>query len=188
MLRRRFFRWISAGVLPLFFPRFSRALPPGVTARETPLLLEIAAVVLPSSLGRTRCDEIARQFAAWTQNYKPGADAGYGYGFPRPQVLPANPADRYPDQLRQLEEIAASKGSSFQSLDRARKREILIETLETANIDKIPQRPNGKHIVADLLSFFYNSADGQDFLYNAAIKRDDCRGLATSAHRPAPLS
>ena len=135
MLRRRFFRWISAGVLPLFFPRFSRAPPAGVAASEMPLLLEIAAVVLPSSLGRRRCDEIAQQFAAWTQNYKSGADAGYGYGFPHPQVLPHNPADRYPAQLRQLEETAGSKGSSFQSLELARKREILIEALETANID-----------------------------------------------------
>ena len=42
--------------------------------------------------------------------------------------------------------------------------------------------------LADLLAFFYNSAEGEDFLYGVAIKRDDCRGLEHSTDRPARLT
>jgi hypothetical protein len=38
------------------------------------------------------------------------------------------------------------------------------------------------------MSFFYTSSAGEDFLYNAAIRREDCRGLANSGKRPAPLT
>ena len=35
---------------------------------------------------------------------------------------------------------------------------------------------------------FMGRAEGEDFLYDAAIRRDDCRGLDTSGKRPASLS
>jgi hypothetical protein len=188
MLRRNFFRWLSTSFIPFFFPRFTRAQAGGLGDSETPTLLEVAAVVLPGSLGRARTDEIAKQFVRWTQGYKAGADAGYGYGFPKVEVLPANPAADYRDQLHALETAASAKGGSFASLDAGARREIITAALDHAKVDRIPPRPNGKHIAADILAFFYNSADGQDFLYSAAIKRDDCRGLSTSAQRPQSLS
>lgn len=188
MLRRNFFRWVSMSILPLIRPRWMRAQADGLAAGDVSMLHELSKVVLPTSVGPARRDQIVERFAEWTRNYKAGADAGYGYGFPHLEVLPANPATHYPEQLRQLETAAAAKGSSFAKLDAAGKREMVAAALEQAQIDRIPSRPNGKHVAADLLAFFYNSADGQDFLYNAAIKRDDCRGLSTSAQRPAPLS
>lgn len=96
-----------------------------------------------------------------------------GYGFPRVQSLPGNPAAQYAAQLREL----APKLT-------AGKREAIAAALETARVDRIPQRPNGKHVASDLMSYFYTSSDGEDFLYGVAIKRDDCRGLADSADRP----
>ncbi len=188
MLRRNFFRWVSMSLLPLMRPRWMRAQADGLATSDVAALRELSVVVLPASIGAARCEHIADRFADWTRNYKAGADAGYGYGFPHPEVLPANPATHYPEQLRQLETAAAAKGSSFAKLDAAAKREIIAGALQQAQIDRIPSRPNGKHVAADVLAFFYNSADGQDFLYNAAIKRDDCRGLSTSAQRPAHLS
>lgn len=188
MLRRNFFRWVSMSLLPLVRPRWLRAQADGLGASDAPLLRELSTVVLPASIGSARSDQIVERFVEWTRNYKAGADAGYGYGFPHPQVLPPNPATHYPDQLRQLETAAGAKGSSYAKLDAAGQRDIVAAALEKAQIDRIPSRPNGKHIAADLLAFFYNSADGQDFLYKAAIKRDDCRGLSTSAERPASLS
>jgi len=59
--------------------------------------------------------------------------------------------------------------------------------LGEANVDRIPPRPDGKHVASDLLSFFFYGSDGQDFLYGAAIRRDRCRGLGNSGERPAPL-
>jgi hypothetical protein len=188
MLRRNFFRWLSTSFIPFLFPRFARAQARGLGNSETPLVLEVARVVLPGSLGRARAEEIGKQFVRWTRGYKAGADAGYGYGFPKVQVMPANPATGYPEQLGALQTAASAKGGSFASLEAGAKREIIAAALEQAKVDRIPQRPNGKHVAADLLAFFYNSADGQDFLYDAAIKRDDCRGLSTSAQRPRSLS
>jgi hypothetical protein len=104
------------------------------------------------------------------------------------QVLGANPSTSYPSQLKQLETAAAAKGGSFAALPVDAKRAIVADALQQARIDKIPPRPNGKHIASDMLSFFYNSADGQDFLCNAAIRRDDCRGLESSAERPRSLA
>jgi hypothetical protein len=188
MLRRNFVRWAWGGLLPLIRPRWVRAQAAGLGTGDAPMLREVASAVLPASFGAARATEIAERFAKWTRNYKPGADAGYGYGFPHLEVLSANPATHYPDQLKQLETAAAAKGPSFAKLDPAAKRDLVAAALEQAQIDRIPSRPNGKHVAADLLAFFYNSADGQDFLYDAAIKRDDCRGLSSSGRRPAPLS
>lgn len=188
MLRRNFFRWLCTTVIPFFIPRFSRAQAGSLSDSDTPMLLEVAAMVLPSSLGRARTDEVGKQFIGWTRGYKAGADAGYGYGFPKVEVLAANPAANYPDQLRALETAATTKGGRFASLDAGAKREIIADSLQQAKLDRIPQRPNGQHVAADLLAFFYNSANGQDFLYGVAIKRDDCRGLASSAQRPQSLS
>ena len=74
--------------------------------------------------------------------------------------------------------------SDYLELMRLRTRDLTPPT----PIDRIPQRPNGKHVAADLLSFFYGSSEGEDFLYGVAIRRDDCRGLADSAQRPARLT
>jgi hypothetical protein len=60
--------------------------------------------------------------------------------------------------------------------------------LLAAGATAIPRRPNGKHVAADLMAYFYNSSDGIDFCYNAAINIKDCRGLESSIKRPAPLS
>jgi hypothetical protein len=188
MLRRNFFRWLSTSIFPFLLPKFGRAQPSGLTDSEMPAVAELGAVVLPTSLARTKTDDIAKQFVHWTQGYKPGADAGYGYGFPEVEVLGANPATSYRTQLQQLETAAAAKGGSFASIPVEARRAIVADALQQARIDKIAPRPNGKHIASDMLAYFYNSADGQDFLYSAAIRRDDCRGLETSAERPRSLA
>ena len=135
---------------------------------------ELAAVVLPESLGRTHVDKIAADFVLWIRDYQPGVPMASGYGYPRTQVAGPNPSANYAGQLRAL-------GSPVT-------RESVEKALADAKVDRIPQRPNGKHVAADLLSFFYGSSEGEDFLHGVAIRRDDCRGLADSAKRPARLS
>ena len=141
-------------------------------------LHDLASVVLPASLGRSRTDKIADDFVRWFRTYKAGAEVSSGYGFPRTQVTGPNPSTPYDEQLTELD---------LTKLDVAAKRAAVERALDAAKIDRIPQRPNGKHVAADLLAYFYGSAEGEDFLYGVAIKRDDCRGLADSSKRPVRL-
>jgi hypothetical protein len=169
MQRRSFFQRAFSGIWAFFTSGRARA--QGV---QLEAFHELASVVLPSALGRASTDKIADDFVQWFGNYKPGAEISSGYGHPRTQVMGPNPSVSYADQIRAL-------GSSVT-------RETIEKALENAKIDRIPQRPNGKHVAADLLAYFYGSSAGEDFLYNAAIKRDDCRGLDTSGKRPASLA
>jgi hypothetical protein len=171
MERRGFFKRAFSGLLALV----------GLRAQSARLedFHDLASVVLPASLGRSRTDSIADDFVRWFREYKDGAQVSSGYGFPRTQVIGPNPSTNYAEQLNQL---------NLAKLDAAAKRTAVEKALEAAKIDRIPQRPNGKHVAADLLAYFYGSADGEDFLYGVAIKRDDCRGLADSGKRPARLT
>lgn len=168
MQRRSFFQTVFSGVLAFLEARRARA--QGVPLEA---FHELAGVVLPSSLGRERAEKIADNFVQWIRDYKPGAQIASGYGHPRTQVMGPNPSAHYAEQMNAL-------GSPIT-------RESVAKALEEAKVDRIPQAPNGKHVAADLLAFFYGSSDGEDFLYNAAIKRDDCRGLGDSGKRPARL-
>lgn len=169
MQRRNFFKTVLTGVLAFFGTRRAKA-----QAVNSESLHELAMVVLPPSLGRERTGKIADGFAQWLRDYKPGAQIASGYGHPRTQVIGPNPSAHYPEQINAL-------GSPMT-------KDAVEKALAEAGIDRIPQRPNGKHIAADLLAYFYGSSDGEDFLYGAAIKRDDCRGLGDSGKRPAKIS
>jgi hypothetical protein len=188
MLRRKFFGWISSSLVPFVFPQWARAQEVALAESDVPMLNEVAVAVLPGSLGRGRALEIASHFEKWIKEYHAGADAGYGYGHPRVRVLGPNPAMHYGEHLRKLDAAARAKGGSFGTLDEAVKRALVTASLTAAAVTSIPPRPNGKHVVTDLMSFFYNSSAGEDFLYNARISREDCRGLPSSGKRPVPVS
>jgi hypothetical protein len=174
MQRRSFFNRVFSAAVAFFGARRVAAQTVAAQTVEPGSLDELAAVVLPASLGRTHIDKIAADFVLWIRDYKPGVPMASGYGYPRTQVVGPNPSANYAAQLRAL-------GSPIT-------RESVAKALDDAKIDRIPQRPNGKHVAADLLSFFYGSSEGEDFLYGVAIRRDDCRGLADSAQRPARLT
>jgi len=177
----------------MLFPRWlqARLAIPGaldISAGEAEQLRQLATVVLPASLGRTRTDDVADKFVKWIHGYKAGADLGYGYGFTRPRNAPANPASQYPQQLQELEAEAQARGSSFGGLVPPAQRETVSTVLERAKIEAVPRRPNGQHVAADLMSFFfYVDHQGEDFLYQAAIEREECRGLSNSGEQPAVL-
>jgi hypothetical protein len=50
----------------------------------------------------------------------------------------------------------------------------------------MPARPAGRHVVADLMTFYYRSAEATDLCYQAAIHRFECRGLEDSTQPPPP--
>jgi hypothetical protein len=193
MKRRRFFKAGASALLwPLYIPQIIRAhvralFTEDIPADEINTLRELAAVVLPASLGRSRTDEISGEFVKWVKEYKPGAQMDSGYGFTRLRVTPDSPARHYAEQLRELEAAAGQKGSRFGALDAAGNHAIVEAALQQASVTQIPSHPDGKHVASDLMSYFFNGSDGRDFLYNAAIQSDACRGLPNSDKRPAPL-
>jgi hypothetical protein len=187
--RRTFFKWIASTVIPFVLPQWARAQRGPFTGHSAVTLRDTADAVLPAPLGSHGIDAVVRDFTEWLRSYKAGAEMNSGYGLTRIQVVPPDPSIHYVEQLGRLEAEAQSKrGVPFAKLDVAGKREIVQAALVSSNVNAIPRRPDGQHVVADLMGFFFFvSSNGHDFLHNAAIKRDDCRGLASSAQRPAPI-
>jgi hypothetical protein len=188
MLRRTFFKSIGSNLALVLLPKWARA--QSATSLETggASLNDVALVVLPDSLGPKRISEITKEFQKWSLDYHAGADAGYGYGYPVPKVLGPDPSIHYPENLKELDSAALARGGRFATLSSYDKRAIVQSELVRAGVKSIPGRPDGRHVATDLMSYFYNSSDGIDFCYNAAIRRSDCRGLASSGERPAALS
>lgn len=59
--------------------------------------------------------------------------------------------------------------------------------LDQAGIKELPRQPDGRNVIADLMSFYFHSSDANDLCYRAAIRREDCRGLPGSDNPPPPL-
>jgi hypothetical protein len=60
-------------------------------------LKELAATVLPASLGRAGTDGITEQFIRWVREYRAGAEMQAGYGYPRLRSTAESP---YPSWRR----------------------------------------------------------------------------------------
>jgi hypothetical protein len=138
------------------------------------VLNDLAAAVLPASLGRARTDAVAVQFVRWVREYRAGAEMQTGYGFTRVRYKPASPAPKYVEQLAQLASAPITKAR-------------LTEMLRAANIKDLSGAPDGNNIISDLMSFYFQSPEANDLAYNAAIGKDQCRTLANSGAVPAPL-
>ena len=174
MKRRGFFERTFFGLMALIGRRA------GAQPVRVEDVRELATVVLPSSLGRSRMDEIADGFVRWVRDYKDGAEISSGYGFPRTQVVGPNPSKLYPEQLKQLD---------LAKLDGAARRAAIEKALVEAKIDRIPQRPNGKTRRRRSAGIFLRLGGRRGFsVHGVAIKRDDCRGLGDSGKRPARIS
>lgn len=182
MQRRTFFKTLGSNLALLLMPRWGRA-----QAAQAVTYEELAVVVLPESLGPKRTAETVAAFDEWLKGYKAGADTGYGYGHTKPTVSGPYPGRAYPEQLKQLAAAATAKGKPFGALSLEDRRAIVAAALKETGATTIPRKPNGKHVAADMMAYFYHSSDGVDFCYNAAIREKDCRGLASSVKRPAPV-
>jgi hypothetical protein len=181
MNRRTLLRWLTtaAGTMP--FPALRAwAQTASFPGKHGLALRDLAAVVLPAELGRTGTDRIAEQFEGWVREYRPDADMDHGYGFTRVRSKPQSPAPAYLTQLEALREALASA-------DPVSKRKAVEDALERAGIKDLPRSPAGKHVIADLMSFYFHGSDANDLCYRAAIRRDSCRGLEGSGNPPPPL-
>jgi hypothetical protein len=154
---------------------------PGFPGKHEPALKDLAATVLPESLGRAKTDAVAQQFVRWVQEYRAGAEMQTGYGTTRVRYKQTSPAPRYLEQLGQL-----SSGALAQASLGARRAKIA-EALQSADIRDLPMVPDGAHVAADLMAFYFLSPAANDLAYEAAIGKDQCRTLKNSGSMPESL-
>lgn len=188
MKRRALFKTAVLAFLGNLLPRFARAQAGALSQDDRELVAAIGEVVLPSTLGADGRAKAVEAFAKWLDGYKAGVAMGYGYGDLRYAVVPPSPLLRYPSQLTRLQELSKAKGSLFAALSPGDSKAVVEAALLEARVTKLPERPDGQHIASDLMSHFYNSSDGNDFLFKASIGVSECRGLGTSIDRPVSIT
>jgi hypothetical protein len=192
MRRRTLLQWIvsTTAALPLRSIRLL-AQPRELTPEAIGTLYEIAATVLPESLGVTRVRATTDRFVAWTRGYREGVALSHGYGHPRLQRSGPSPVPTYMAQLAALgaDAVAAgARGARWPALDLETRRRLLDASLAKANVRGLPVRPNGQHVVSDLMAFYFRSSEANDFCYSAMINREVCRPIAITTRKPAPLA
>lgn len=140
----------------------------------------LAKAALPSALGADGAEGVAEGFLRWIAGYRAGAEMSPGYGVPRIRRTPDLDISGYRPQLRAFREAMDGE-------DPAVAMALLRESLEAAGIEALPSRPDGRHVAADLLSYYLGSSEARDLCYQAEIRRHTCPGLAGLDERPAPL-
>ena len=163
---------------------------PVFTPDQIKTLGGIAEVTLPSALDAEGRDNAVRKFVSWHVNYREGADMGHGYGNSTLRQKSGPPVSpRYAAQFAALDQAARAQGAtSFAAASAAIRRAIAENALNTPQpVTRMPARPTGANLVADFIGMYFNSAGAFDLAYQAAIGRDDCRGLENSDQAPAPI-
>ncbi len=59
---------------------------------------------------------------------------------------------------------------------------------QAADVRNLPGRPDGKHVVADLMAHYFRSSAANDLCYNARIGRHTNRAIQITTVRPRPLA
>lgn len=189
MKRRTLLQWMMSAAAVLPFERLRLlAQPRDLTPDAVATLHDLAPTVLPASLGAARVKATVDKFVEWTRGYREGAVLQHGYGHPRLQKAPASPVPGYVAQLAALDAAARAKGGAWATLDLETRRGLLDAAFTKAGVRGLPQRPNGQHVAADLMAFYFRSTEANDYCYGAMIQREVCRPIAITTRRPAPLA
>jgi hypothetical protein len=159
-----------------------------LTGDQAFVLRDVAATVLPSALGRKGQDEAVDNFLRWIREYQAGVPLSHGYGEPRLVKSGPSPAPRYTAQIAALQAAAKAKGGRFGALTLADRRALLEEAFNAAEVRNLPGRPDGKHVVADLMAHYFRSSGANDLCYNARIGRNTYRAIRVTTVRPQPLN
>jgi hypothetical protein len=145
-------------------------------------LFALAEIVLPAEADRKAA---VAAFVAWHDNYKEGADTDHGYGNTRLRTTGPAPSRTYAAQIAALDAAARAAGAaSFAAAAIEQRRAIVDAAIAGAGVERLPARPTGAHVATDLMGHYFNSSVANDLCYRAAIRRDDCRGLAGSESAP----
>lgn len=159
-----------------------------LTPEAIATLREVAATVLPPSIGADRVSLVVDRFVAWTKDYEEGVALAHGYGHPRLVLSAASPAPDYVAQLTVIEAAARGRGGRFGTLPLEARRALLDQALQDAKVTSLPGRPTGQHVVSDLMAFYFRSSEANDLAYRARIGRQVCRTLELTTRRPTPMA
>jgi hypothetical protein len=151
------------------------------------LLNVVATAVLPESLGPSRIGGLAGRFSAWVRNFRSGAELDHGYGITEIRRAGPSPAAAYLDQLAGLERAARRRGTTLEQAPLEMRRELIAEALRAAKIEALPSLPDGRHVAADLMAFFFRGSEANDLCHGVAIGRESCRGIPGSTEKPDAL-
>jgi len=189
MKRRTLLQWLASAAAILPFQRLRvLAQPRDLTPDPIAMLGDVAPTVIPQSLGADRTQAVVARFVDWTRGYREGVALSHGYGHPRLQRTGASPVPRYVAQLAALGAEARAKGGRWTTLDLETRRALLDAAFTQAGVRALPGRPNGQHVVADLMAFYFRSSEANDYCYRARISREVCRPIQITTKRPAPLA
>jgi len=176
----------SVSVLPVTRVRLA-AQARAFTPEAVGVLRDVAATVLPSSLGRDKISLIVDRFVAWGRDYEEGVALAHGYGDPTLAKSGPSPVPDYVAQLAALDAAARGRGGAFGTLPLETRRTLLSDALASAKVTELPGRPTGRHVVSDLMAFYFRSSEANDVAYRARIGRQMCRTLELTTRRPAPM-
>ena len=187
MRRRRLLQWMAAVAAswPLLRVRVQAA--NELSPSELLVLRDVAPTVLPSQLGAKGVEDAVNEFVLWLRDYREGVPLSHGYGYPRLTRTGASPVARYRSQLAALQEAARSRGGRFATLGLEQRRALLDEALKQGGVTNLPGRPDGKHVVSDLMAHYFRGSAATDLCYNARIGRNTSRTIQITTVRPAPL-
>jgi len=197
MNRRTLLRWIASGAATLPLARVTlRADLSALASANTDelsvghvfVLRDVASTVLPSAIGPKGQDEAVDNFLRWLRDYKAGVPLSHGYGEPRLVHSGPSPAPGYGAQVTALQQAAIDRGGRFGALPIGERRAILEAAFKSAGIQNMPARPDGKHVVADLMAHYFRSSAANDLCYNARIGRNTYRAIRVTTVRPRPLA
>jgi hypothetical protein len=186
--RRTFLCWLLSGAaaVPLRTVRL-HAQVAALPADSVATLRAVAAVALPSELRAAGHEKVVNDFVQWLASYRSGAERNWGYGSPRKNGTPAIDTSRYVTQLRAIDESARGRGGSFASLSAESRRAVVVDAIEKSGVRELPSAPDGRHVVTDVMSFYFTSGPASDLAYGARIARSTCRGLRGAGSRPVRL-
>jgi hypothetical protein len=189
-MRRRAFVQLTATAFVLSpLERLALAASGGpLPAASVDTLRGLAPVVLPASLGRRAIRLLTDRFLDRLQGHRAGAAMDYGYGRFVLRRTPESPAPRYVEQLAALERAGQPQAGSFGRLPADSKRALIEQALRDAKVESLPDIPDGRHVVSDLMAFYFQSSEANDYCYRARIGRETCRPLQAVTVRPKPLA
>ena len=124
MKRRTLLQWLASTAASWPLMRADLSALDLATAQELQpdqifVLHDVAATVLPSSIGRKGQDEAVDNFLRWLREYKEGVALSHGYGEPRLVKSGPSPGSGY---RQSAERAAAGRASAWRTLWRAAAR------------------------------------------------------------------